>query len=127
MNKIICVCLNIKTISEANVYEHWSVKKKRRDAQKKLVWIWLQKEKPLIRLPCHIKMTRLSLRKMDSDNLPLSMKWIRDTIAEYINPGKAPGQADNDERISWQYAQEKWPILAVRIEIEFLHEPAPEA
>ncbi len=95
----------IFTISEANVSEHWTKSKKRKDLQKRWVKILFLKHKPKIDLPIHIKLTRIGKKLLDSDNLPVSMKYIRDEVANYLIPGKAPGQADNDPRLSWEYDQ----------------------
>jgi hypothetical protein len=38
---------------------------------------------------------------LDSDNLPVSMKHVRDGIAD------AMGVDDRDERVTWEYAQER--------------------
>lgn len=64
-------------------------------------------------------MTRIAPRKLDDDNLPVSMKWIRDEIANMLIPGKALGQADSDHGIKWTYAQEKGKPkeYAVRIDV----------
>lgn len=58
-----------------------------------------------IKLPCTVKLIRQSPRKLDTDNLPVSMKYIRDAIADHLIPGLAPGRADDDQRLNWQYEQ----------------------
>jgi hypothetical protein len=68
-------------------------------------------------LPCHIVLTRIGKKKLDSDNLPMSMKWVRDAVADQLIPGLLPGRADDDSRITWDYAQEIAKEYAVRIEI----------
>lgn len=85
----------------------------RHDKQRRWIWATFQSEKPDIPLPCHIKLTRVAKRYLDCDNLPVSMKYIRDAIADQIFPGLAPGQADNDKRLSWQYDQIKGKECAV--------------
>lgn len=67
-------------------------------------------------LPCHIRLIRLSPRRLDSDNLVMAFKAIRDCIAAILIPGKAAGRADDSPLISWSYGQESGP-LAIRIEI----------
>jgi hypothetical protein len=109
--------LPIKTISEANSSEHWTKKKKRHDIQKVHIRLWWLNEKPEIQLPCKIKLTRLSSRLLDDDNLVMAFKWIRDTIAGEIFPSKAPGHADNDARLTWEYGQQKGKEKAIKIEI----------
>src|SRR5215831_9187211 len=99
--------LPIYTVSEANSREHWAKKAVRHDTQRRWIWATFKTEKPNIPFPCHIKLTRVAKRYLDSDNLPVSMKYIRDAIADQIFPGLAPGQADNDSRLSWEYSQTK--------------------
>lgn len=128
---MICWILPIKTVSEANSSEHWSKKAKRHKRQQFLVRYMFNKETEKIRLPCTVTLTRLSPRTLDTDNLQTSMKYIRDEISELLIPEKAgayitrkgtvkrkKGHADNDPRISWCYAQEKWKVLAVKIQID---------
>lgn len=96
----------IRTVSEANSSEHWSKKSARHKKQKKWVRIYMNGKG--IHPPCHIKLTRIAPRKLDKDdNLPTSFKYIKDYIADVIKPGLAPGRADDDETITWDYAQEK--------------------
>lgn len=120
MNKIVDWKIYIKTVSEANSSEHWSKKHKRHKLQKKaLAWKWLE-ENPSISLPCKVKLSRIAPRLLDfGDNLPVSMKYIRDAIADKIIPGLAVGRADDDPNITWDYGQERGGVkeYAVRIEI----------
>lgn len=106
MKEIVNWIIHLQTVSEANSSEHWTIKKKRHDIQKQSIWYHFLKHKPKINLPCHIKLIRLGRRKLDSDNLPTSMKWIRDAIADSLIPGLQPGRADDDSRLSWEYDQE---------------------
>lgn len=111
--------LNIKTISEVT-NEHWAVKSKRHKTQKNYLKIWwlsneLDKK---IKIPCTIKFTRVSPRELDYDNLPSSFKYIRDAIADFIFPGKMPGQADSNKNLSWEYYQEKGNPKEYAIKIE---------
>ncbi len=113
--------LDIKTISEANSSEHWSAKHKRHRLQKKkIMWHWLI-EKPEMKLPCKIKLSRVAPRLLDDDNLLSSMKFLRDALADRIHPGLAPGRADDDKRITWLYFQEQGEPkkYSVKIEIHF--------
>ena len=119
MKKIADWKIYIKTVSEANCSEHWSKKSKRHSLQKKaVVWKWLQ-ERPEFDPPCTIILSRIAPRVLDFDNLVSSFKWIKDSIADRINPGLAPGRADDDSRISWDYKQERGVSkeYAVKIQI----------
>ena len=123
--------LPIKTQSEMNCSEHWTKKHKRHKQQQFFVRSLFRHESAEIKLPCRIKLTRLGPRFLDPDNLPPSMKYIQDEIAEILT-GKGgfyvtrrghiksiKGHADNDKRLSWEYAQEKYTKQAVRIEFSF--------
>ncbi len=65
-------------------------------------------------------MVRISPRRLDFDNLVGSLKWVRDALAESLISGLAPGRADEDQRIKWDYGQEKGKVreYAIRIEIK---------
>lgn len=45
--------------------------------------------------------------QMDMDNLISAAKPIRDTVADLLRPGLAPGLADSDKTLEWIYLQEK--------------------
>ena len=111
--------LPIKTISEANCSEHWSKKHKRHKEQKHHIWYQFKKENPTIYLPCTIILTRCGKKLLDDDNLPSSMKWIRDEIANQIFPGLNPGEADSDPSLSWKYKQKIEKSYSIEILFEF--------
>lgn len=108
----------ITTVSEGNNTDHWTKKRKRRILISSLIKIYWKNSKTSVKIPCIVKMTRISPRRLDDDNLRAALKSARDTIANLIIPGKAPGQADNDSRIEWQYDQKKEQAKQmIRIEI----------
>ncbi len=112
--------ITINTVSEANCSEHWRSKSERHRRQKWVIKQWgLQNNiTGTIPLPCTIKLTRLAPKQLDEDdNLRMSVKYIKDYIADQLIPGLAAGRADGDKRITWAYSQEKHPILKLRIEI----------
>jgi len=122
--------LPLKTVSEANCSEHWRVKSKRHKQQQFFIRSLFNNETQKIPLPCIVKMIRISPRSLDDDNLTMAFKWIRDEISECLLPqtkkvcvsrkGKfieIKGRADSDNRIKWQYAQEKKATHGIRIEI----------
>jgi hypothetical protein len=105
---LIAVKLPIKTVSEANTSEHWTISAKRHKTQKKqIAWWWISLEdKPS--LPCSVKLTRIAPRMLDSeDNLPISFKWVKDYIADKLVPGLKAGRADDSKDITWLYDQQK--------------------
>lgn len=108
----------IKTISESNASEHWTVKSKRHRQQRFLVQCCMKNEVGAITLPCHIKITRVGKRKLDFDNLTISLKWIVDAVCDLLVPGLARGRSDDDDRIKISYDQEIGKSYAVKIEIE---------
>lgn len=116
MKKILTWSLPIYTVSEANCHEHWSKKKKRHDLQKRWILVYFRQDGKKLSLPIHVKLTRIGKKKLDSDNLPVSMKWIRDAIAENLLPGLAAGRADDDERITWEYDQVQGFEYGVNVE-----------
>ena len=81
------------------------------------MWLAFNANTESIPLPCHIKLTRLSSRSLDDDNLLFAFKSIRDYIADKLIPGLQIGRADGDKRITWEYAQETEKKQAVKIEI----------
>lgn len=115
MNLIKEIVIPIKTVSEANLSEHWSIRYKRHKKQSGIIKMFLRTHGK-IELPCTITLIRRSKRMLDSDNLTMSLKNLRDTIADYIIPGLAPGRADDNKSVTWQYDQVKGdPAVIVQI------------
>lgn len=121
MKKKVTWQLRIKTASESNSSEHWTKSAKRHRMQKNRIKTQFVLSQPKLSLPCHVYLTRIAPKRLDEgDNLPNSMKYIRDAISECLTNTKLAGRADGDNRISWAYAQERGKVreYAVRIEIE---------
>ena len=114
--------LPIKTVSEANLSrEHWTKKHKRHKMQKEAIRLACSNRITPDMLPCTIKLTRIAPRKLDQwENLPCSFKFILDSIASLLVPGKAIGQADSDNRIKVKYDQIKGGVGEYAIEIEII-------
>ncbi len=122
----------LKTVSEANRSEHWTVSSRRHRQQQFFVRMLFNQETREIPIPCKITLTRLSSRDLDAkDNLPMSFKWISDEISECIFPEKQKayvtdkgklrpikGRLDDDPRLHWEFHQEKSSRMGIRIEIE---------
>ncbi len=106
-------------VSEANTSEYWRTKSNRHIEQKKNTKLFFNPYKHLVLLPVSITICRISPRTLDFDNLVYSLKWVRDALAESLIEGLAPGRADEDDRITWVYTQEKGnpKEYAVRIEL----------
>ena len=119
VNNVIIWQFPLKTVSEANRRDHWSKSAQRHRMQKFVVQQALKCEIRAVKLPCCIKLTRISQRMLDFDNLVSSQKYILDAICDLIIPGLKPGRADSDPRISVSYHQEKGKMQQLRIEIDF--------
>ncbi len=110
----------IKTISEANCSEHWTKKSKRHKQQQFFVRLAFKKLENAVNLPCIVKIIRMGPGTLDKeDNLPMSLKWVKDQIADCLIPGLAKGRADDDERITWKYDQRRSSKYGVEIQIRF--------
>lgn len=85
---------------------------------------------PEIPKPYTVRFTRLAPRRLDSDNLIMAFKKIRDELSDSLNPdnlhyyvdkkGKVKqlkGRNDDDPEVTWEYAQETSKSYAIRIEI----------
>ena len=124
-NPIYSRTIPVKTVSEANISEHWTKRSKRHSMQKMAVTSFLRADSPNIKPPCTIKLTRIAPRQLDRhENLPCSFKYIVDAICEYIHPGKAAGRADDDPNIKIEYAQEKGAPKTYEIRIEITQNPS---
>lgn len=101
-----------------NIKEHWREtwrRNKKNHWQLKIAYINVSK---LVQLPCIVTITRLAPRLWNDDNFIFGCKGIRDSIADLIIPGLAPGRADDSEDIQWIYKQEKCKNKGVRIQIQ---------
>jgi hypothetical protein len=68
--------------------------------------------------PWRVRLLRLGGREMDDDGLRASLKSVRDAVAQWL-VGGAPGERDNDDRITWDYYQVSFARPAgVKIRIE---------
>lgn len=101
MDKKLEITFPMRLKSEANLREHWAIKARRTREQRRLTTIFLSlADKPSV--PCECVLTRMSPRKLDSDNLARAFKAVRDAVAKWI------GVDDGDEKkIKWTYRQEK--------------------
>lgn len=118
MTRDVSICLPIRTVSLSNQREHWRVRAKRAKEQRGLVLAallrvlhgrgWSDAERVTVRL------TRMSPRGLDSDNLQGALKSVRDGVADAL------GWDDGDERFTWEYDQVKTRrgICGVRIDLE---------
>jgi hypothetical protein len=116
--KAIEVTLPIRTISP-NVSEHWTKKHKRQKKEKRWLWIALLEKRHLLRLPCKVTFIRYGKRELDQeDNLPMSIKFLKDQVAELLT-GLPNGRGDSNKEIIWIYKQEKAKTYSLKIILEF--------
>jgi hypothetical protein len=112
------VDLPIQTKSEANCFEPWRVRHARHREQQRLVALGLNPIKSHVRLPCRIMLTRFAPDRLDAfDNLPVSFKYIVDSVCAIITGEYRAGKADSDERITIACDQVKSAAYGIRIEI----------
>lgn len=84
--------------------EHW---RKRHVRNKKIAtYIKLYMKTCITSPPCLVSLTREGPRRLDEINAMGSFKHVQDVIADFLIPGLAPGQADSDPRIKWEFKQE---------------------
>jgi hypothetical protein len=92
----------LKLESLANKREHWTRSSSRAKSQRGDAYrLALVAFYPRPTLPAVVTITRVAPRALDSDNLAISAKHVRDGIAD------AMGIDDRDERVEWRYEQAK--------------------
>tara|TARA_R110000868_G_scaffold398689_2_gene672063 strand:+ start:582 stop:941 length:360 start_codon:yes stop_codon:yes gene_type:complete len=94
------IYLPIATVSEANQREHWAKKAARAKAQRAQAYLLTFGLRRML-LPATVRLTRISPRELDDDNLRGAIKAVRDGIADRL------GINDRDPRVKWEYGQEK--------------------
>lgn len=99
--------------------EHWTDKHRRHKLQKGTVALLLRPIRHGLRMPCHITLTRYAPTKLDKfDNLPMSMKYILDSICEIITNDFVPGRADAHEGLMVSYDQVVSNEYGVKVRIQ---------
>ena len=106
MKLLLDIKLPLQSISELNTQEHWTKSHKRHRIQKKCIMAALRNQM-ISPSKCHIKLTRISNRELDYVNLVSAFKWVQDQVADELRPGQAPGRADGDKSLTWEFLQEK--------------------
>ena len=116
---IVTLIVPIITTSEANSREHWHKKALRHTKQKQIFKLYYTQVKNLITLPCIVTFTRLAPRMLDEkDNMPMSMKYIIDSVCEELTGNYIAGRADSDPRITLHCRQEKSKEYGVKIQFD---------
>lgn len=113
---MISLTLPIRTVSEANMREHWSAKANRARLQRQFTKVSLGPHfrKIMITGAFTITLTRVGVRPLDDDNLARSFKAIRDGVADAL------GIDDGSALLTWKYDQMRGrpKEYAVKIQIE---------
>jgi hypothetical protein len=99
------------TISEANSRGHWSARAKRVKAQRWAMTLVLGVRPGFIPSSMVVRLTRMSARSLDTDNLASAFKAVRDQIAEWL------GVDDGDPNVVWVYAQQLRARRGISVEI----------
>ncbi|HSZ84743.1 MAG TPA: hypothetical protein VK787_01865 [Puia sp.] len=112
--------LPLQTKSEANCFEPWRMRHARHKEQKRVVSLALKPVVANVKLPCRVLLTRYAPVSLDEfENLPMSFKYIVDSICALITGDYRPGRADADKRIKLACAQVKSKAYGIRIEISW--------
>ena len=106
------VLLPIRTVTESNTGGSWRRKSARAKRQREITGLYVRRM-DLPQMPVTVRMVRIGKRLMDvGDNLPSSLKHVRDEIAAVY------GVDDGDERWDWRYEQEIGDEYGVRVKLE---------
>lgn len=105
---MISFSIPIKTCNEANgSHGHWAAKATRRKRQRVATgaafYVASVGQRWRLEPPYRVLLRRISVGLLDTDALPLSLKSVRDQIAEALGVTDAPG----DARVTWSYDQAK--------------------
>ena len=108
--------LIVRTVSEANRRDHRHDQARRARQQHAAARLQLGPRPRLAATdwPVAVRLTRVSARRLDGDNLARALKAIQDATARWL------GVDDGDEdRVTWTHAQERGPrgTHGVRVEV----------
>lgn len=106
------IMIPVRTVSEANVREHWAKKAKRAKAQRKTAY-FIFSQYMIYPRPKKITLTRIAPRALDDDNLRGALKAVRDGIADSLG-------VDDSQRsgIEWEYCQRREGKKEYGVEVE---------
>jgi len=106
------VLVPVRTVSEANVRQHWRHRKRRASEHRLVTAALLRAQRARPELPVVVTLTRIGPKKIDSDNCWGALKHVRDGVADVY------GVDDGDGRYAWRCEQEVFREYGVRVEIE---------
>ena len=104
MRMLLSVEVPVKTVSEMNNRDCWQKRSRRSREQKVKTKAVVESALRKVRVGGDrfmVKLTRVGQRRLDGDNCQSSLKYCRDAVAECLRID------DGDERITWEYGQEK--------------------
>jgi len=101
-------------------HQHWRAVSARRKKQRTTARL-LTPARWASMLPARILLVRLSAGTLDDDNLRPALKSVRDGIADRL------GVADNDPRVTWDYAQERCKRGQTSVRVECYPADAQDA
>jgi len=113
--------VGVRTVSESNQREHWTIKNRRKCAQQLIVnCILRQRQEALDGFAEHyaaggilvVRLCRLGGQRLDATNLPVAFKGIEDQLALIL------GANDGDPRWDCSVTQEAFPAIGIRITLE---------
>lgn len=102
------ILVPLRTVPGLNAREHWRVKAKRTQIERKTVAGYLiTAKKPPI--PCSVRLTRVSPRGVaDDDNLVGAMKAVRDEVARWLG---IDDKHRNQVRYFYEQKRGPWGVL----------------
>lgn len=114
--------LPVRTQSLSNMREYWRRRHERSQNERlhtRAAWLKARAQRLAPGEMAAVHLVRVGPQLLDDDNLPASLKTIRDELADLLLPGRRAGAADRDPRIRWTYGQQRGLAreYAVRIEI----------
>lgn len=109
----------IKTVNEANgSHGHWAAKASRRKRQRVATgaafYVASVGQRWRLEPPYRVLLRRISVGLLDTDALPLSLKSVRDAIAEALSVTDGP----TDARVTWSYEQKRGKRGTFSVEVE---------
>jgi hypothetical protein len=103
----------VRTVSGLNVREHWRARAARvRKERETTAWAIATASRKPPAIPCTVTLTRVGPSNgLDDDNLPGSMKGVRDQIAVWL------GIDDRTKLVTWTYDQRRGKGWAVEVTV----------
>jgi len=114
--EVLTVGVSLLLPSAANAREHWAARARRVRGQREAVgWHLLSSGRPPRGPRWVVTIVRIAPRALDSDNLTVACKAVRDAVATWLGVDDGPAAP-----VEWRYGQERCRRGAevVRIQVE---------